>query len=83
VSVTLEIPPTFVETLRVAADDPTTSPVRMRDAMRDAANILEGHTRLIAMQQQWIDQLRVRTGAAHALTVTILVLVAIWFVWFA
>ena len=71
----------FAGQLRHAADDPKTAAGTMREAMRDAASVIEAHMQLIALQQAWINQLRLQVGAGVALSLTALALaaVAIWF----
>ena len=48
------IAPTFAGQLRVAADDPNTTAGTMREAMRNAASLIEGYSAVITAQQYWI-----------------------------
>lgn len=72
-----KIAPNFYGQLRIAADDPNTTPGTMREGMRDAAGVIEGQVRLIVMQQQWIDQLKLQTGTAWGFAITAIVVAGI------
>jgi hypothetical protein len=60
--------------LRLAADDPKTTPATMREAMRDAANVMDTHMDLIALQQTWLHQQKFQIGVAISLAIVALVL---------
>ena len=68
------IAPTFAGQLRVAADDPNTTAGTMREAMRNAASLIEGYSAVITAQQYWIDRLRLQVGAGFAVGVSALAL---------
>jgi len=70
---------TYAGQLRIAADDPRTTPDTMREAMRDASKIIDTHMTLIAHQQTWINQLKLQIGAAFATAITALVLAVVSF----
>jgi len=65
---------TYAGQLRLAADDPKTTPATMREAMRDAANVMDTHMTLIGHQQAWLQQQKFQTGVAISLAITALVL---------
>jgi hypothetical protein len=73
------IAPSFAGQLRVAADDPKTTPGTMREAMRSAASVIDTHIDLIGHQQAWIGQLKLQIGAAFATAITALVLAVVSF----
>jgi hypothetical protein len=60
----------FAHQLRYAADDRDTPVDTMRQAMHDAAGVIDSHFDLITLQQQWINQQRLHFGAAVGLLIT-------------
>jgi hypothetical protein len=66
-----EIANSFAGQLRIAADDPDTAPGTMREAMRDAAGVMDTHVQIIALQQEQIERDKLFIGLLIAAMITV------------
>lgn len=76
----MDIAPNFAGQLRIAAADANTTAATMRQALLDAANVIDKDAELIQVQQNWINQLRFRVGVSHALSIVACAIVLISFI---